>query len=129
MRHYSVIPTRSRQGLLVTLQAISVCAWAQVADCAHGVRISTGALWRQYLQSRADARAWRDSHPILWPDEQLDESAIESLARELGTPGWLGATLWAAVFAGVAIELVQGWPVVIDLAHAIGAALQRLARS
>lgn len=132
MPHFSVIDTRSAPGLLVTLRAITVCAWAQVADATHGVRATTAALWRQYRAAQAEERAWAQLHqaeplPTGWPldeqAEQLDESAIESLAREFGQPAWLSATLLALVMAGALVDLVDGWPLLFDACSRIGAAL------
>lgn len=135
MPHYSVIDTRSAPGLLVTLRAITVCAWAQVADATHGVRTTTATLWRQYRLARAEERAWAVQHqaepvPSDWPQaEQLDESALESLASAFGRPVWLTGSLLALVMAGALVDMVDGWPLLIDACSRIGAALASLARS
>ena len=117
--------------LPVTLRAIAVCAWALAVEFYTALRISSSYLWADYRLARSEARAFNAAHPRK-PDPvdeqlaQLDESALESFAREFGRPGWLSATVMALVVSAVVIELLDGWPMLVD---AVGTALQLLART
>lgn len=94
----------ARPSLWGTVRAIGVCTWA---------------LWADYLQARRELAEFERAHLV--PDttpaaelDKLDESALESFAREFGRPGWLSLTALALVISVVGIDLVDGWQTVAD---------------
>lgn len=121
--------------LAVLAGAMLVCWWALAAEFASGLRCITQELWQQYLAERRTVRAFDATHPVstvpvlahTFDDlEVLDESALQTVAREIGQPAWLWAAVLALIAAVALIDTLGGWPLLFD---ACGQALARVARS
>ena len=116
------IQTRT-YSLTMTLSAIAVCWWALAADFACGLRAVTSNLWGGYMQDRRDRRQFDITHPVaagpVRPSsferfEQLEQSALDTVAREIGQPAWLWAALLAFIVAVGLISAVDGWALLFD---------------
>ena len=109
--------------LATTLRAIAVCWWALAADFAHGLGGITRLLWAGYLQARREQRQFDITHPVtagpVPPSsferfEQLEQSALDTVAGEIGQPAWLWAALLAFIAAVALISAVDGWALLFE---------------
>lgn len=129
-----IIHTRTGPGLVLTLRAIGVCAWALTSDYLAGLRACTARLWQDYrdecerqaladdaLAFEAAAAMLQTEHGALLFDhvhlQQADadppHGAAESVAQAFGRPAWLSGALLLLVLAGVLVELAGAWPQVL----------------
>lgn len=105
-------------GLTLTLSAIAVCWWALAAEFACGLRATTAELWGAYMQDRRERRQFEITHPVTAAPplsesferfEQLEQSALDTVAGEIGQPAWLWAAILAFVVAVAGISALDGW--------------------
>lgn len=109
--------------LATTLHAIAVCWWALAADFAHGLAGITRLLWAGYLQARREQLEFESTYPVtagpVLPGsferfEQLEQSALDTVAGEIGQPAGLWAALLAFIVAVALISAVDGWALLFD---------------
>lgn len=119
---HSPIQTRT-YGFTVTLSAIAVCWWALAAEFACGLRAVTAELWGGYMQDRREQRQFDITHPVtagpVPPSsferfEQLEQSALDTVAGEIGQPAWLWAAVLAFIVAVALISVVDGWALLFE---------------
>ena len=111
----TVIRTQN-PNLATTLHAIAVCWWALAADFAHGLAGITRILWAGYLQARREQFEFDSTNPVSSFEqfEQLEQSALDTVAGEIGQPAWLWVAVLAFVVAVALIDTVGGWHLLFD---------------
>ena len=118
----SQIQTRTCS-LTVTLSAIAVCWWALAAEFACGLRAVTAELWGGYMQDRRERRQFESTHPVtdgpVLPAsfkqfEQMEQSALGTVAREIGQPAWLWVAALAFIVSVALISAADGWPLLFE---------------
>ena len=118
-----------RPSLVGTLKTIGVCALLLLADFITGVRGVSRVLWANYRLACAEQRAFEAANPVARPMARpaprlsvADESCLPDsgvpgrLARGLGRLTWLWLMGLALLLGAVLIDLVGGWPLLVDAA-------------
>lgn len=104
--------------LLTTLQAIAVCWWALAADFASGLAGITRLLWAGYLQARRERFEFDAANPVTQSPtgdtEAPPQTALETVAIEIGKPAWLWLAALGFIVAVALIDIVDGWPLLFD---------------
>lgn len=117
----SQIQTRTCS-LNMTLSAIAVCWWALAADFACGLRAVTAELWGNYRQDRRERRQFEMTHPVTAGPvlsssferfEQFEQSALDTVACEIGQPAGLWLAVVVVIVAVAFISVVDGWALLV----------------
>lgn len=105
--------------LLTTLQAIAVCWWALAADFASGLAGITRLLWAGHLQARREQFEFDAANPgTQYPTEDTEappQTALETVAIEIGKPAWLWLAALSFIVAVALIDIVGGWPRLLEV--------------
>lgn len=104
--------------LATTLRAIAVCWWALAADFAHGLAGITRLLWAGYLQARREQFEFDAANPITqYPNgdtQSPPQTALETVAIEIGQPAWLWVAVLAIIVAVALISAADGWALLFE---------------